>query len=240
MKGRDVSRAFILRSNATKDLKFVMMKPLTVEQMREADRWAIHDIGVPSLALMENAGAGASREVVRMLEGVNGPKVSVFCGTGNNGGDGFVIVRHLLNAGFSPKVFLIGHSANLSEDAYVNYRILQNVDYPVETIDHLSNNAVQALKESDLIIDAVFGSGLSREVKEPQSGIITAINQAGKKVLAVDIPSGLDGTSGNIHGVCVKADVTATFHAPKTGFYEGQGPEVCGEIVVIDIGIPAR
>ncbi len=216
-----------------------MPKPLTVEQMREADRRAIQDIGVPSLALMENAGAGAARQAVRMLEGKNAAKVAVFCGTGNNGGDGFVIARHLLNAGVNPRVFLIGQSAKLTDDSYVNFRILQNIGYPVEEIDQLTDSAAQAVKESDLIIDAIFGSGLSRDVREPQAGIIAAINAARKKVLAVDIPSGLDGTDGKIHGVCVKADVTATFHAAKTGFYEGQGPEMCGEIVVIDIGIPS-
>lgn len=216
------------------------VKTVTVKQIQDLDKAAIAGLGVPSLALMENAGRSVAGEVVRILQGKRRARVSIVCGRGNNAGDGFVAARHLLNAGIHPSIVLIGRGKDLKEDAAVNYRILKKLKYPVREVSSADGSLRRLLLAADVVVDAVFGVGLSRDIEEPFKSVLEAINRYAKKVVAVDIPSGLNGTSGEIYGVCVKADVTVTFSFAKKGFLKNEGPRHVGKVRVADIGIPSR
>jgi hydroxyethylthiazole kinase-like uncharacterized protein yjeF len=215
-------------------------KAVTVKQIQNLDKIAIEKIGIPSLALMENAGRSVADEVVKRVKRIKAPCVCIICGIGNNAGDGFVIARHLINAGIRIKVFLIGKGSQLKTDAAVNYRILKKMKYPVKEIRKVSSSLTEDIKKADVVVDAVFGVGLNREVLDPFRSVIESINKNARKVISVDTPSGIDGTTGKIYGVCVKADVTVTFSFIKKGFLKGQGPKYVGKVVVADIGIPVR
>lgn len=218
----------------------MLKKKVTTREIQTLDRKAIDRYGVPSLALMENAGSGVAREILRVLKRVRGRRVVILCGLGNNAGDGFVAARHLLNNGINPKIYLIGRPQQLKQDAQVNYRILRNIGYPVASAGRLTKKISQDIRGAGVIVDAIFGVGLNREVGAPFRGFIEEVNRSKGKVVAVDIPSGLDGTTGKIYGVCVKASVTVSFSFPKRGFYSAGGKKYCGRISVIDIGIPIR
>lgn len=213
-------------------------RTVSVEQACVFDRWAIGKCGIPSVVLMENAGRAVAEEVLRSIKGKPRAQVSVVCGAGNNGGDGFVAARHLLNKGVAVTVFFIGSPDNLKQDAAVNYKILRKFNCHLRQIRRVDKVFSTALKRFSVIVDAVFGVGLNRPVNEPFQSVIEAINAGGAKIVAVDIPSGLDGDTGEIMGACVKADVTVTFSCAKKGMFLGQGPKHCGKIVVADIGIP--
>lgn len=207
-------------------------KVVTAQEIKQLDKVAIERYGISSLVLMENAGRAVAQEVVKILKGRRKPRVGIFCGSGNNGGDGFVAARHLVNLGIRVDIFLLGRAA-LTSDAAVNYRILKRCGYKIQ-----ERVKTAAIRQCDVIVDALFGVGLNRDVVDPFKTAIETINAAGKRVVAVDVPSGLDATSGKIHGVCVKASRTVTFSFPKTGFFKNKGPQVAGKIIVADIGIP--
>ena len=209
-------------------------------EIQGLDRWAIEKVGIPSLALMENAGRGVAQEIYKKLKNRKKSSVVVMCGTGNNGGDGFVAARYLLNWGFKPRVFLVGTSRALKSDALINYRVAKSLKIKVKPIIGLDTSLKRSLQSADLIVDAIFGVGLNRLIQEPYSGIIQAINAQGSYVIAVDIPSGLDGTTGKIYGICVKANMTVSFSALKKGFFKNDGPFYTGRHVVVDIGIPLK
>jgi len=213
---------------------------VTVKQIQALDSLAIDRYGVPSLALMENAGRGVACEILKLLRRIKGATVSIFCGLGNNAGDGFVIARHLINAGVKVRIYLIGKRSQLKQDAAVNYSILKKCRYPIKEFHRLNNEIIRVLKSSDIVVDAIFGVGLNREINEPFRSTINAINQNAKKIVAVDTPSGLDGTSGNTYGVCIKANATITFSFIKKGFLKSQGPKHIGKVIVVDIGIPRK
>lgn len=222
----------------SRGFKGFSIKTLTVSRIRESERWAIEKIGIPSLALMENAGRGVAQEIYKKLKNRNKSSVVIVCGTGNNGGDGFVSARYLFNWGFKPRVFLIGNSMQLKTDALVNYRAARNLGVCVKPIYGLDPAFMKSIQSADLIVDAIFGVGLNRPIQEPYHGIIHAINTQGSYVVAVDIPSGLNGTTGGIYGICVKAGLTVTFGCLKKGFFKKQGAFYTGRQVVVDIGIP--
>jgi len=215
-------------------------KAVTIKQAQRLDKRAIEKIGVPSLALMENAGNGVAKEVLKALKNKKTPLVSIFCGLGNNAGDGFVIARHLVNAGVKVKVFVIGKGSKLKADAATNYRILKKLKYPVKEIKKLDRAIVQDIKKSAVVVDAIFGVGLSRTIGEPFKAIIEAINAHARNIIAVDVPSGLNGTTGEIYGTSIKANKTVTFVLCKKGFLIRQGPGHTGRVIVIDIGIPKK
>jgi len=212
-------------------------KTVTVKQIQDLDKIAIEKYGVPSLALMENAGRSVAQEVIKRIKRIKNPLVCIVCGLGNNAGDGFVAARHLINAGIKTKIVLIGKGSQLKHDAAVNYKILKKLKYPIKEAVAVP---LQDIVRADAIVDAIFGVGLSREILDPFRGVIEAINARSKKVIAVDIPSGLDGTTGKIYGACVRADVTVTFSFIKKGFLKGSGPKHTGKVVVVDIGIPKK
>ncbi len=202
---------------------------LTRDQVRAIDRRAIEEFGVPGVVLMENAGRGAA-EVLLSL-GARGP-ILICCGKGNNGGDGFVVARHLENRGLIVRVLLFAKPEELAGDAATNYEILRRSGVPMEV------RAGPPLGSAEWIIDALFGTGLAGAVRPPFDAVIAAINASGAKVLAVDIPSGLDCDSGQPLGPTVRADHTVTFVAQKKGFENPASHPWVGTVHVVDIGAP--
>lgn len=208
------------------------MKALTREQSRAVDEWAILELGLTSLVLMENAGRGVVD--VLLSRDKTCRRVLVVCGKGNNGGDGFVIARHLIVRGIECRVVLLVDSGELQGDALANFNILQNLGVSVESPSQINT----AGADCDWIIDAMLGTGAVGEPREPYLSTIEWVNAQSTKVLAVDLPSGLECDSGEPSAFTVKSDVTCTFHAPKVGFANPLAQEFLGELHVVSIGIP--
>ena len=212
------------------------MKVATVAQMRALDRRAVEEFGIPPEILMENAGDAAYSVIAREL-GVQGKRFILFCGTGNNGGDGFVVGRKLHSAGGHVVVFLLGRSEELKGPAKTNFDMLSRT--PVEVYSIESPDTTQgAIYRSDAIVDAIFGTGLTREVEGAYSNVIRSINDSAKKVFSLDIPSGVNGDSGQVMGMGVRADCTITFGLPKIGNLLYPGNELCGRLYVSPISFP--
>jgi NAD(P)H-hydrate epimerase len=207
--------------------EWLLPLPDAAEQ-RALDEWAIGERGIPSLELMERAGKGLAEAVE--AEVPSGPVVIV-CGKGNNGGDGLVAARLLREWGHDVRVLLLGDAGDLRGDARANYERLPGPD-PKPFSE-------QALQGAAAIVDAILGTGFSGEPREPAASAIEAINRArSARVIACDIPSGVDGSTGEIAGAAVRADTTVTFHAAKPGLWIAPGKGHAGEVRVIDIGIP--
>jgi NAD(P)H-hydrate epimerase len=217
------------------------MSAITAEEMKKVDKAAIDEFGIPSLILMENAGRGAADIAYNMLLDKK-DKVVCVCGKGNNGGDGFVCARHLINKGINIVIFLTCKRDQLKGDAKINFSILEKMNASVYELAKKDDfkNLENEIINSGLVIDAIFGIGITGNIRDSYSRLIQTINENKKKALAIDLPSGLDATEGNVLGVCVKADKTATFAAVKTGLVKNQGPSFCGEVIVVDISIPKR
>jgi hydroxyethylthiazole kinase-like uncharacterized protein yjeF len=215
------------------------LKIVTADEMREIDRNAIEVVGIPGVVLMENAGRAVADTVKNLLEHVASPRVCIFAGKGNNGGDGFVVARHLANSQFRVKTFLLGEIGQIQGDAKINLDILMGMGMEVEELnaDGLPTARV-AMSMSDLVIDAVFGTGFKGEVEGYVSHVIDTVNESGRPVVAVDVPSGLDSTTGRVSSSCVKATHTVTFGLPKVGLLLYPGAAYAGELVVADIGLP--
>jgi NAD(P)H-hydrate epimerase len=207
------------------------MKTVSVKEMQEFDRKAIEEKGIPPITLMENAGKAVSGIALDILKGIKDKRAAIFCGTGNNGGDGFVAARHLFNKGVKVNIYLIGKRKDLKNDPGINARMLEDIGVEVGEIDK------PVSLDTDLIIDAIFGIGLKGEVKEPARSIIIDLNKKSMPVISVDVPSGLDADTGKILGVSVKAAITVTMQFPKKGFYKNKGPEYVGKVITADIGI---
>jgi NAD(P)H-hydrate epimerase len=196
-------------------------------EMRAADQHAIEEAGVPSLDLMERAGAGLSRAVAAVAG--EGP-VRVVIGKGNNGGDGLVAARLLREDGHEVDVLAVGDVSDLKGDARSNLERLPGAAPAPFSAD--------ALEGSGVVVDALLGTGFEGEPREPVAGAIAAINESGCTVVACDVPSGVNANNGEVEGDAVEADVTATFHGPKVGLYVEPGKSHAGDIDVIEIGIP--
>ncbi len=211
---------------------------LTVKEIQDLDKTAIEKYGMPSIALMENAGRATAYEVVKSLRKKNNPSVCIICGIGNNAGDGFVVARHLINIEVPTKIFFIGNPAQLKPDAAINYTILKKMNYPITECQDLAPESLKDIAQADVVLDAIFGVGLNRTIEDPFKKIIHHLNISARHIISVDIPSGLDGTTGKIYGICIKAKKTVTFTFAKKGFYKNQGPKFTGKVVLVDIGIP--
>ncbi len=218
------------------------MKAVTGAEMKSLDQRAIEEYGIPSLLLMENAGRGIagliSLEVARKQKDT--ANVLIFCGKGNNGGDGLAAARHLKNQGFGVDILLFSEPSELKPDPALNHRIATKMGIPIEIIKGAFNEKKfkPLIEAADYIVDALLGVGLEREVEEPYTSAIEAINTSGKKVIAIDIPSGLHADTGRVLGTAVRATCTAALGLPKTGFFMREGSMHIGELHVIDIGIP--
>jgi NAD(P)H-hydrate epimerase len=216
------------------------MRVLNAAQMREADRRTIEDLGIPSIVLMENAG----RQVVAALEAVHEDvlqqQVAVLCGRGNNGGDGFVVARTLLQRGASVSVFLIGRVADVKGDARANLEILGRLGLAVVEIAdgqawelHFSE-----VSKSTLIVDAIFGTGLNAPLTGLMETVVSDINGSGIPVISIDLPSGLSADTPEPIGPSIEAGMTVTLGAPKLSLVLPPAETRAGDIVIADIGIP--
>ncbi|HEX6881926.1 MAG TPA: NAD(P)H-hydrate epimerase [Planctomycetota bacterium] len=206
---------------------------------RALDRRTIEEHGLPGLVLMENAGRAAADEAQHLLARSPGP-VLVLCGPGNNGGDGLVIARTLQNRGLEVDAVFVGPAERLAgggADFQTNLRLWRGLGRALPACSELSELRAR-WAESALVVDALFGTGLTRPLDEPWRAAIGALNAARRRVLAVDLPSGLDADTGAELGAAVRADVTVTFVAQKSGLLRGRGPELAGRVVVAEIGIP--
>jgi len=253
---------------------------LSRQQSRALDRLAMDKYQMPGIILMENAGKGCAAIILELLKGIEEPAVTILTGKGNNGGDGFVVARHLSNAGVFVTILgtelgssvpeLLGkksdstrargiltekgsmHRKQVAEklgipeperkmtDAEINLRIVRQLQIPMLTVtrDVELSSIKNFLKQADLVVDALLGTGAMGPPREPYGSIIAQVNQSGKTVVAVDLPSGLNPDTGEGPPSCVRAAHTVTFAAPKKGFYLKHGPEICGEIHVVDISVP--
>jgi NAD(P)H-hydrate epimerase len=216
-----------------------MIKVVTADEMREKDRFTIDNIGVPGVVLMENAGRAAFRVIQRELEGVVDPLVYVFCGKGNNGGDGFVVARHLWNEGIYVRIFCIVSKSQLSGDALTNYNIIKNMKIPVEFINTIEDIRELENEPPDLLVDALFGTGIQGMLEGFAKEVIEFINKnIETRVIAIDLPSGLDASSPEVPGSAIRADITITMALPKRCHVFYPAKNYVGELYIADIGIP--
>ena len=210
---------------------------ITAAKARELDAKARNKYGIPTLLLMENAGRAVAEEALRIIARRKG-RVAIFCGKGNNGGDGFCAARHLLTAGVNPDIFLIGKVCGLKGEAAVNAGILLKLKHKITEVTPLNINSIRRrITKYSLIVDALLGVGLSGEVRGLYCDLIRLINLGGAYVLSVDVPSGLDATSGAVLGCCVRADETVTFIASKRGMVSARGAGYCGRVKVKQLGV---
>ena len=227
---------------------------LSREEMYAIDKFTIEKVGIPGQELMENAGKGCAEfiqnELLIYSEDVKGTlkessekttvketfsrfRIALFCGSGNNGGDGFVIARYLHNWQHSPEIFLMGSTDKMSPETLINYNKCEELGIPINKIEKEPDN----LSEFDLIVDAIFGVGLKGEIKGWRADVINKINESEKTVIAIDIASGIDANTGQAE-ITVEADFTLTMAAMKYGQLLEEGREKSGEVLVIDIGVP--
>lgn len=212
--------------------------PLSRAEVRDVDRLAIADYGLPGVVLMENAGRNAA--ALLAAQSIGGP-VAIACGKGNNAGDGFVIARHLQNLGCNVCVLLAFAPADYTGDASINLHVVQSAGIPCVDLSRANISEWERhFAAAHWIVDALLGTGLTGTVRPPLSDVIDAINRAAKPVLAVDLPSGMDADTGQPLGTCVRATLTATFVAEKIGFHAPGAIGWTGPVHVLDIGIPQR
>ena len=218
------------------------MKLVTAAQMREIDRRTIEAGFVPSLALMENAGRRVASQAAAMLDAIATARVEVVCGKGNNGGDGFVAARQLAAEGARVRVHRTHAPEDLSPDARHHYERLAEAgveDALLPQMDALDGRLASALRDADLCIDALLGTGVERRLEGRWAALVDVMNACSRRILAVDVPSGIDATSGAVLGTAVRAHCTVTLGLPKLGLVVHPGREHAGQLVVVDIGFPA-
>ena len=205
------------------------MKILNAEQMRNIDRRAIDRFGVPSIVLMENAAIAVVDAIFAHYP--NSERVAIVCGIGQNGGDGFAVARHLENRGVVPILIIVGERAKITGDALTNLLICERLGIPMyDDLAHAS--------DADLLVDAIFGTGLNRAPSGIYADVIRDIAELRIPVLAIDLPSGANASSGEPFEPCVQAEVTVTFAAPKLCHIFEPAALYCGEVIVADISIP--
>jgi NAD(P)H-hydrate epimerase len=262
------------------------MTPLTRQQVRSLDGRAIEELGVPGVVLMENAGRGAADHIEKFFGagGARGKRIAVVAGAGNNGGDGYVVARHLHIRGATVAVFLVADPAKIAGDARTNLNIIQRLGVDVREVSHATDHGAESditpprvgalnadgkrsvgfeaptqrddkvenhaigqfamgslsslLRDFDLVVDAVGGTGIRGPLKGSQAAAVEQINAAGVPVVALDIPTGLDCDTGVADGPAVRAALTVTFAARKIGFDAPGAEAYTGKVVVADIGVP--
>ncbi|MCX7022378.1 MAG: NAD(P)H-hydrate epimerase, partial [bacterium] len=215
------------------------MRPVaTTEEMKLIDRVTIEGDGLPGTALMENAGRGVVREILSRFPDLGPGDVVVVVGKGNNGGDGLVIARHLAGAGVEPLVFSVGDPGELTGDALANWNVFRAGGRGAWVIEGEEDVAelARALERAAVAVDALLGTGVSGEPRGLFAPVIRALNDGPAFVVAVDVPSGLDSTTGAA-GLAVSADLTVTLACPKTGLFLPPGYLLVGEVVTAPIGI---
>lgn len=218
------------------------MKVVTAAEMRQIDQDTIEGIGIPGIVLMETAGSA----IVRVIEQhyPTCQRIGIFAGKGNNGGDGIVIARQLAHIGRDVRLFLVSPPDSFTGEAQINLQIARNLGLRIEEI--LTGMAVESdpflnhIASCELLVDAIFGTGLRGTVRDPIATVIDAINRLPIPILSVDLPSGLDADTGHPLGTCVRADRTVTIGLPKRGLLMHPGAELAGKLEVLDIGFPEQ
>jgi NAD(P)H-hydrate epimerase len=214
------------------------MKLVTSSQMRNIDKKTIEGIGIPGLELMEKAGQGVALAAKEMLDDVKNKKVVIFCGRGNNGGDGFVVGRYLSEWGANVQFYLTCKKEEVSGDAKTNLKKAEKMGLPITEV--LRKQEIPSKIEADLIVDALFGTGFSGEITGFTKDVVEMINSSGIRVISVDVPSGLHADTGQFTGACIKAERTVTMALPKIGHFFFPGKEMSGKVSVVDIGVPEQ
>ncbi len=216
------------------------MRISTVEQMRNLDKRATEKYGIEGKLLMENAAHAVYFTILKVIGNVEGKNFVTFAGSGNNGGDAIAVSRKLYSNGANVKIYLMGDPAKYKGHARMNYEIAEKIGIPIEQF--MGDNALvrASMDIADAIIDGILGTGTSRNVEGKYAEAIKIINESGKTVFSVDIPSGIDGNTGKVMGIAVKADYTVTFGLPKIGNILYPGYEYCGKLYVSHISFPPK
>jgi len=223
------------------------MEPVvTSTEMRACDQYAIETLKIPGLILMENAGRGVVEMMEKHYGSMAGKTVLIVCGKGNNGGDGYVVARHLFNRGAKVIVLLLWKPSEQKGDAKINFESIQKISQKFKKNEMLqikelkSSRTLRLLPKPDIIIDAIFGTGFSGEVRESYKSVIEWINRAGGKKVSIDIPSGVNADNGEVINVAVKADLTVTMAMKKIGLITADGMSYAGKVEVVDISMPTE
>ena len=213
---------------------------VTSKEMREMDKKTILSFGLPSFTLMENAGKKSYEIFLKSFSNLKEKKIGVVIGKGNNGGDGFVIARYLLNNDFDVTIFLISKKTDLKGDAKKNLTLSQKLKIPIFEIDNETKfkKHKKEMSKIDIFIDAIFGTGLNSDVRGVFKNVINFINNEKKCVFSIDIPSGINSDTGKVCGFAIKSTATATFAFPKIGHIINEGNKHSGKLHIVDIGIP--
>lgn len=221
------------------------MKVVTASEMRKLDEFVIHSIGIPAEVLMERAGFGVAEKILNYFPSERYKKVLVICGPGNNGGDGMVSARYLWDKNYEVRVVLLSEKEKYKGEALINLKILEKLGLILEEVKEVSQFKNLLLSFfPDIIVDAIFGTGLKRGIEGFYKEIVDEINTYKEKkevkVVAVDIPSGICADTGQILGTAVKADLTVTFELPKVGHFFYPGKEYSGILEIVPIGFPEK
>ena len=219
------------------------MKVVTAAEMRRIDQDTIEGIGIPGIVLMETAGSAIVRAIERHYPTCQ--RIGIFAGKGNNGGDGIVIARQLAHVGHDVRIFLVSPPDSFTGEAQINLQIAKRLGLQIEEIltdtgFYGTGDVPTTLASCELLVDAIFGTGLRHAVRSPIASVINAINSLPIPVLSVDLPSGLDADTGHPLGTCVQADRTVTIGLPKRGLLMHPGAELAGKLEVVDIGFPQQ
>ncbi|MEH7110534.1 NAD(P)H-hydrate epimerase, partial [Bacillus sp. JJ1764] len=210
------------------------------KEMQQMDRYTIEKLGLPGVVLMENAGARVVEEILS-YKAVEKPKVMILAGGGNNGGDGFVIARRLVDLGIETLLCLLIGPERLKGDALTHFNVYLKRGLPLLYFnENTLSNLQYELEQADLIVDAILGTGVNGPLREPLKTVISLVNEMkGKKyILSVDIPSGVSSDTGKVEGGAIQADKTITFVFPKKGFFLNDGPKYIGDWRAVDISVP--
>lgn len=216
------------------------MKVASVMEMKKLDDMASNEFGISKEILMENAGNAAFKVIEREMGEISGKKFVIFAGTGNNGGDGFVLARILAGSCGIVTVFVIGEVSKIKEPARVNYERLLKIGVEVIELKHVNQVMEIALLNCDAVIDAIFGIGLQRPIEGLYRNIVDEINRSGKTVFSLDIPSGINGDTGEVMGTAIKANYTVTFGLPKLGLFNYPGAFYAGKLYISNISFPKK
>ncbi len=211
------------------------MKVVTAKEMREIDRKTIVEYGIPGMVLMERAGLAVSRRIKELF---GRRKIVVISGRGNNGGDGLVVARHLVNEGWDARVFLAAERQEMSADAQAQCRIAEAFGVPLRSIAELLSEHRTVLGPHVAVVDALFGTGLTKPLSGIEADVVKLINGCGLPILSIDIPSGISSDDGQVLGTAVKATCTVTFGLPKRGHLLHPGASCAGRLFIEDIGFP--
>lgn len=218
-----------------------MIKVLTSDQMRAIDYKAITELNIPSIILMENAGIAVSTQIIKIISqyDIKNPKILVICGKGNNAGDGYVVARQLAQEDFNIQVISLYDEYELSGDGLINHNIAKHFT-DIKYINEFGTDSFQIhISQADIIIDAIFGTGLNSPIKGQIINIIDSVNKYSEGIIvSIDIPSGIDASTGKVMESAIVADYTVTFFAPKLGNILYPGADYSGEVIISDISIP--